>query len=181
MSANPGGPDDSSAGADRARRLREDGKAEIQRILDAVGQLPVRRVSTSSQLEDVQKPSRRWRDLWKWPWTRKKAPTSLAEIVLADHHLDVQLKSMVARGALWAMIGQLVVADTVFVLYAGLGRGWNVPGEVMLGWLTATVVEIIGVVVVVARYLFPKDGHQWSREQAPFSSTAPALDDPADD
>jgi hypothetical protein len=181
MNANPEEPDDSSVSAARARRLEENGKAEIQRILDVVGQLPVRRVSSSSQLGGVQKPNPRWRDRWKWPWTRKKAPTSLAEIVLADHHLDVQLKSMVARGALWAMIGQLVVADTVFVLYAGLGRDWNVPGEVMLGWLTATVVEIIGVVVVVARYLFPKDGHQWSREQAQFSTPAPAPDDRASD
>ncbi|WP_133960612.1 hypothetical protein [Rathayibacter sp. PhB151] len=36
----------------------------------------------------------------------------------------------------------------------------NVPEAVMLAWITATVVEIIGVVLIVAKHLFP--GKKWN-------------------
>jgi hypothetical protein len=61
--------------------------------------------------------------------------------------------------AKWALIGlgsQLGIADVVFVIY-GFYRSWNVPTEVMTSWLGATVVEVIGVVLVITRHLFPED------------------------
>ncbi|QWS32600.1 hypothetical protein [Curtobacterium aetherium] len=155
--------------SDEARAAIERGRAEIERILDQArnDQGSYERVTTSPGLggepasgDEVRRRRRRW---WKWPRRRPTRPTTLDEVVLADHHLDVQLKAVVARGALLAMGVQLFVADTVFVLYAWLGTDWTVPGPVILGWLSATVVEVIGVVAIVARYLFPKDGHQWSR------------------
>jgi hypothetical protein len=163
--------DDGGAQADReeAKRTIEAGRAEIERILARAKEdrSSWRRVSSSPGFDHDQGHQRKRRMPWRLPWSRAKTPTSLEEVVLADHHLDVQLKAMVARGALGAMFAQLFVADVVFVLYAWLGRKWDVPTELMLGWLSATVVEVIGVVIVVAGYLFPKDGHRWSRPDAP--------------
>jgi hypothetical protein len=49
----------------------------------------------------------------------------------------------------------MAIADTLMFLYAGLGRHWNVPDGVINGWLAATVIQLVGVVLVVTRYLFP--------------------------
>jgi hypothetical protein len=104
-------------------------------------------------------PRRRWWQRW---FGRKKAPRSLEEVRIQDHHLDVRLKGLVARWSVGAMIGQLVVADTVFVIYAWVGYDWQIEPSVILGWLSATVVEVIGIVVIIAQYLFPRHGHGWS-------------------
>lgn len=50
----------------------------------------------------------------------------------------------------------------------------------ILGWLPATVVEVIGIVVIVARYLFPKDGHVWSRPPAQYQPGPPVEQDGVD-
>jgi hypothetical protein len=54
---------------------------------------------------------------------------------------------------------QFLIADAVFVLFAWVGRRWEVPPGVIEVWLAATVVQIVGVVAVVTRHLFPnRDG-----------------------
>ena len=50
---------------------------------------------------------------------------------------------------------QLVVADVVFVVYAWAGEGWQLSAGVIEVWLAATLVELIAVVLVITRYLFP--------------------------
>jgi len=50
---------------------------------------------------------------------------------------------------------QFVVADAVFVAFAWAGTGWEVPSGVIEVWLAATVVQVVGVVAVVTRHLFP--------------------------
>ena len=74
-----------------------------------------------------------------------------------DRQQDVKLKRRYANGALFAIGTQLLVADAVFVVY-GWRNHWQLAPEVMLGWLSATVVEVIGVVLVITRYLFPAGG-----------------------
>lgn len=56
---------------------------------------------------------------------------------------------------LGALLAQLALADSVFVVYAWRGVGWDIPGVVMTAWLSATVVEVIGVVYAITRSLFP--------------------------
>ena len=51
------------------------------------------------------------------------------------------------------MGGQIAIADRVFYLY-GEANHWVIPGGVISAWLGATVIEVIGVVVVIARFLF---------------------------
>jgi hypothetical protein len=50
---------------------------------------------------------------------------------------------------------QFVIADAVFVAFAWAGRGWDLPSGVVEVWLAATVVQVIGVVAIVTRHLFP--------------------------
>lgn len=54
------------------------------------------------------------------------------------------------------MFGQLIVANGVFIAYAWAGKGWDLETSVINVWLGATVVQVIGVVLVVTRSLFPK-------------------------
>ncbi len=57
----------------------------------------------------------------------------------------------------WLMVVQLGIADVGFFLYAWLGVHWKVSASVMNVWLGATVIEVIGVVLVVTRSLFPME------------------------
>lgn len=57
----------------------------------------------------------------------------------------------------WLMVGQLFIADVGFFLYASIGVSWNVTASVMNVWLGASVIEVIGVVLVVTRSLFPME------------------------
>ena len=72
-----------------------------------------------------------------------------------DREQDIHLKRMYARGLFFILGLQLVIADCLVYLYAGIGKGWDVPSDVINVWLGATVVQLIGVVLVVTRYLFP--------------------------
>lgn len=54
---------------------------------------------------------------------------------------------------------QFFVADVVFIAFAWAGRRWDLPPGVIEVWLAATVVQVLGVVAVVTRHLFPsRDG-----------------------
>jgi glutathione S-transferase len=60
---------------------------------------------------------------------------------------------------LWLLGAQFFVADAVFVAFAWVGRKWDLPPDVIEVWLVATVVQVVGVVAIVSRHLFPnRDG-----------------------
>lgn len=62
---------------------------------------------------------------------------------------------------------QLLVADGVFVVYAWAGKHWNLEPVVINIWLGATVVQVVGIVLVVTRHLFPQ------RDQAVVANSSP--------
>ena len=64
------------------------------------------------------------------------------------------MKKGLGYAAFWVVGAQLVIADAAFIWYA-FARDWDIPPEVMIGWLSATVVQVVGVVLVIARHLFP--------------------------
>jgi hypothetical protein len=92
-------------------------------------------------------------------------PTN-AELARQEKQQDIALKKTYARNLLRLMYGQVLVANVVFIVYAWAGKDWAIDPSVMHFWLTATVVQIIGVVYVVTRYLFP-------RRDAPEAPPAP--------
>jgi hypothetical protein len=58
---------------------------------------------------------------------------------------------------------QLLVADVMFVALAWAGWNWELSSGVIEVWLAATVVQVVGVVAIVTRHLFPsRDGGEAS-------------------
>jgi glutathione S-transferase len=61
---------------------------------------------------------------------------------------------------LWLLGAQFLIADAAFVAFAWVGQKWAVPPGVIEFWLAATVVQVVGVVAIVARHLFPSRNEQ---------------------
>jgi|GEM_PF-5807632 len=77
----------------------------------------------------------------------------------ADAEQNVLLKNAFARWILSILAGQLLLTNLAFFLF-GVFSGWQVSDAVMLGWMGGTVVEVIGIVLVVVKNLFPsQDGN----------------------
>jgi hypothetical protein len=74
---------------------------------------------------------------------------------------DLRMVKIVGYGSLAAMAIQILAADGGFYLY-GHAYAWRIPPEAIIGWLTATVVQIVGVVLVITNYLFPAGGNRRS-------------------
>ena len=72
-----------------------------------------------------------------------------------EREQDIGLKGKYGTGLLILLAVQIVAADALVYLYAWLGNDWNPPPEVIQVWLGAAVVQVVGVVAVVVRYLFP--------------------------
>jgi hypothetical protein len=81
-------------------------------------------------------------------------------LVGIDHFQDIKLKKKYATWLLWLITIQLVIADAVFVVYAWEGEHWRLDAAVIQVWLITTLVELIGVALVITRYLFPRRDRQ---------------------
>lgn len=77
-----------------------------------------------------------------------------ATLKLRAREQDVGLKRLLAWVAISAVILQLLVADA-FLAYYVLWDTTNPSDTVLIAWLSASVVEVIGIVAIVARNLFP--------------------------
>lgn len=87
------------------------------------------------------------------------AQQARAAVKLRARDLDVRLKRILAIFAVSAVGVQLLVADLVFARWMLLDAA--APSDtVVVSWLSATVVEVIGIVAIVARNLFPDRGRK---------------------
>lgn len=80
----------------------------------------------------------------------------------ARREQENKLREKVATWSLWFVLGQLVVTNATIVAYIVimLVVKQYVPTEVLITWLSSTIVEIIGILWVIARSLFPfRDKH----------------------
>ena len=87
----------------------------------------------------------------------RDAQDRMDDIKADDAELTVKLKGVLAVSAFIAVGAQLAIADYLFFRY-GSANHWDVATEVIVTWLSATVVEVLGVVVIIARHLFPSAG-----------------------
>jgi hypothetical protein len=69
---------------------------------------------------------------------------------------DRELKLSYATWLRRLLAAQVAVADAVFIVYAWAGKHWHLDPAVIDVWLGATVVQVVGVVLVVTRHLFPQ-------------------------
>lgn len=72
---------------------------------------------------------------------------------LRARDLDVKLKKMLAWVVMIAVCSQLAVSDFFLIYYVVTSVKPSEP--LIIAWLSASVVEIIAIVVVIARNLFP--------------------------
>ncbi len=64
----------------------------------------------------------------------------------------------------WGVIVQFGAVDAIFVLY-GFYNHWNIPSTTMTVWLSTTVVQGVGIVLVIARSLFPPEVKHWLTDE----------------
>lgn len=75
-------------------------------------------------------------------------------IDLEDRRAILGMKKVLARGAFLGVGLQVLIADVAFFIYA-ISNVWDLPSAVIVSWLSATVVQTVGIVYVIARHLFP--------------------------
>lgn len=92
-------------------------------------------------------------------------PHDHVALVGLDHWQDIQLKRTYAKWLLILVAAQLFIADGVFVAYAWAGENWHLETGVVQVWLASTLVELIGVALVITRYLFPRRDHVRLRDE----------------
>ena len=74
-----------------------------------------------------------------------------------------KLRVSVATRIVSFVAGQLVLTNTMIWIYfiVMLARNQTIPSAVIISWLGSTIVEILGLLCVVARSLFPfRDKHR---------------------
>lgn len=71
--------------------------------------------------------------------------------------IDVRLAKFIGYGALIAVAAQIVLADVAFFIY-GFENDWHIPAAAISAWLVAIVVQVIGILLVVAKDIFPGTG-----------------------
>lgn len=110
--------------------------------------------ATSSSGNAERRPSRFEQLRLRLAEKRSRPVASQEELDALDSRQNIDLKAIYALGMLILLGGQVYCADWVFIQY-GKGNHWHIPVAAIQAWLAATVVEVIGVVIVITRYLFP--------------------------
>lgn len=73
---------------------------------------------------------------------------------LKQRRQDMKQRRWLAKWALRIVVCQLAIADIFFGIYL-IANLTTMDGSVMIAWLSATVVEVVGILWVIARNLFP--------------------------
>jgi hypothetical protein len=81
--------------------------------------------------------------------------SSLDHLRVRNFAQDISLKKTYATATLIGVGAQLAIADAAFFVYLGDTSG-AVPAAVMDVWLSATVVQVVGIILVITNYLFPR-------------------------
>lgn len=96
----------------------------------------------------------------------RKTAYDLDRLRLRDHRLDYALKKALGRWAIRLLAAQMVITNAGCIAYGYVvvDRGGDIPTEALIGWMSATIVEIVALALVVAKYLFPESGNNWNHE-----------------
>ncbi|GAA5037689.1 hypothetical protein ACFQRL_14185 [Microbacterium fluvii] len=89
------------------------------------------------------------------PFSSEKDEVTKSAIKLRDMTQTSRLRKQLATFAILAVSAQLLVANLFFAFYLWQTKDDGFEPSVMIAWLSATVVEVVGIVVIVARNLFP--------------------------
>lgn len=93
----------------------------------------------------------------------RRAKAAQAESVVKRMEAENDLRSELEKAALKCVKWQLVACNTLVVAYTArlMWLQREIPTEVIISWMGATTAEIIGILWVIARSLFPfQDEHR---------------------
>lgn len=83
----------------------------------------------------------------------RRAREKLQRLIKTNQRL--KLRRLIANWAIFFVIIQLACSNVFFWLYLRENH-YTVQPQVMIAWLSACVIEVIGILMVIARSLFPK-------------------------
>lgn len=92
---------------------------------------------------------------------------TLAELRFEDHKYDSLLKKRLGNGILILLFFQVFAMNVGFIGYAVVEvfyRERSLPEAMIIAWLTTSIVQVVGLATVVAKYLFPGAGSNWTHE-----------------
>lgn len=137
------------------KRLLDSNDPEDQRIVAAMmlaqGAPTVAKDDVYSGLTPDAKASKRI-----WPFRRKfkREPLTMAQIVVETGRFDHTLKKTFGWAILAIVVVQIVVANVVMLAYFFWDVGQDGDTAVYVVWISATVVETIGLMTIVTKYLY---------------------------
>lgn len=91
----------------------------------------------------------------------------LAKLRFEDHKYDAQLKKDLGSSVIALFQWQMFLMNLGFFTYAAIqviSRHQSLPENVIIAWLTTSIVQVVGLATVVAKYLFPAEGSNWAKE-----------------
>lgn len=91
---------------------------------------------------------------------RRKELSPEEEAKTKDLKALTELKQRYGKWILILMGAQLAVVNAGFLLYAWQGYEFRPPEKIVQVWLVATFVQIVSVVVVITKSLFPSEKSQ---------------------
>lgn len=77
------------------------------------------------------------------------------EVYLENQQQNLALRKSIAEIAVWAVGIQMFLTNVTFVGYMN-AVDYQPEPVVMISWMTSTVVQIVGIAMVVTRNLFPR-------------------------
>lgn len=114
-----------------------------------------KKVATSSESERQPSPTAPLSDVVN---IKTAEPTnSMNDERVKNARSNRRLRRWYAKMMLWVMVIQIAVADGIFLTYTWYGQHWKISVGVMQSWLAATVVQVIGTVLIITRGLFLHD------------------------
>jgi low temperature requirement protein LtrA len=78
----------------------------------------------------------------------------MAVVKMRDKEQDIALKKILAWASVAFVAFQLIIANLFFGFYLWHARE-TTPNSIMMAWLSATVIEVIAILGIIARSLFP--------------------------
>ncbi|WP_404474212.1 hypothetical protein [Microbacterium aerolatum] len=116
--------------------------------------------ATPAEPDEYSLPSATSAAHWYDPRTWRRHPQSsltVDEIVLDGARFDHALKKTFGRVILWLVIVQVALSNVMILCHFFFGMGADVENTVLIAWITGTVVESVGLMAVVTKYLFSSD------------------------
>lgn len=76
------------------------------------------------------------------------------DTLVKNQEQNLALRKRIANVAMWGVGGQMVITDVLFGFHLN-AVDFQPDPTVIIAWMTSTVVQIVGIAMVVTRNLFP--------------------------